>query len=91
MINPSGIKSSNLSSYMKGRFKTEDQLLATGWVMNSYGYYEHPGEIIVVMTMIKELAGKIVDTNDVTGWALSPGMLLRESHIVDEMLKLYGE
>lgn len=79
---------------LKGRFKTKEQLEASGWVLitekgfSSYQNTSCPYDT-VPETMLEELAGVIITNERFSGWFIAPEMLVGESETIQEILNHY--
>jgi hypothetical protein len=81
---------------MKGRFKTEQELLNSGWYRDSAILRHKYADFAIPYSMLVDLSGKWVETNrssyEITsGWAISPEMLANEAQKVKEILSNYND
>jgi hypothetical protein len=80
---------------MKGVFKTEDQLIASGWVRYGGGQYRSPEGGPVVNRLMLRFSGQVVETGYLYDegeiWTITERMLMSETELVEQLLKEYDE
>jgi hypothetical protein len=73
------------------RFKTEEQLLASGWKWHRDTLMtRNAGDNTIPREMLNELAGQPAP-EDHSFWSITPGMVLSEVEIAKEILKQYED
>lgn len=76
------------------RFKTHDQLLASGWIRDG-DRYDHPTATAVVNTPMMEYFGRVIecslerDTMYQDGWTITPEMVMTETEELSLILERY--
>lgn len=83
------------STTFKGVFKSEQQLIDSGWRKDSYGHYRHKNCTPSVNPMMLQLEGRVLEVGKVVDtmytWTISKEMLLSETEIVEQLIKEYDE
>jgi hypothetical protein len=79
----------------KFRFKTEEQLLASGWVKDEIGYLSCPGASHLIVHSMEKFFGKWIEVDHGVlhpeGWGIDPEMVVGEREIAEELLNRYDK